>query len=45
MSKEFWEKYEKMSPEEKQAAHRTQWASSMYENAKEQRERCEKRKS
>jgi len=44
MSKEFWEKAEKMTPEEKKAARQTQWASAMQDAIREQEERDKYRK-
>ena len=41
---DFWEKAEKMTPEERKAAHMTQWASAMQENIKAQQERCDQDK-
>ena len=41
MSKEFWEKAEKMTPEERKAARQTQWASACQDALREQEEKRE----
>jgi len=44
MSKEFWDKYEKMTPEEKKAVRQTQWASACQDALREQEEKNKYRK-
>jgi|GEM_PF-3901340 len=44
LAQEFWEKADKMTPEEKKRAHQTQWASAMYDFLKEREEKEKYRK-
>lgn len=44
MSKEFWEKYDKMTDEERKKFRQTQWASAMQDSIRVQEERARNRK-